>query len=124
MTAVDIVMIVVTVLVLSAVRTHWSRLTDARAVFGAQLMVAGVILLALFYLADLATMYVLPALVAPAVGIAAMETLHLSWAWIIIPAGIASACVGFTVLVKRVVGLSHNSRAPTRSCRLSTKLAR
>ena len=106
MTAVDIVMIVVTVLVLSAVRPHWSRLTDARAALGARLMVGGVIVLGLFYAADLTTMYLLPALFSPAVGIAAMETLHLSLAWIVIPAGIASTCVGFTVLVKRVVGLS------------------
>jgi PAS domain S-box-containing protein len=72
------------------------------------ILALGLSLLALFYLADLATMIVLPLFVAKSAAMAAMENLHLDYGWITSLFGIGIAAIGLMLAVQSTLGL--NSR--------------
>ena len=73
------------------------RLKQATTCFGLTLAALGLLLIALFYLADLATMHVFPLFMTKIAAMAVMKDLHLNYNWIITLLGIGAIAIGFTM---------------------------
>lgn len=74
-----------------------------RATFAVSLMLAGLGIIALFYLADLFTMFVLPLLIPMQEAMAFMEQLHLNLLWFVIVVGISLLVFGVSRLIHEVI---------------------
>ncbi len=88
---------------------------------GSLAIIAGLLLVALLYLADLVIMHVFPSFMPRAEAMALMIELYLNSNWVIALFGIGSICFGFTTVDRRTVTLIHGLEARDRD--LSRELA-
>ena len=63
--------------------------------WGTKILTFGFLLVSLFYLADLWTMYGLPIMVGKAVAMETMADLHLNYSWIVMLVGMSAIFTGF-----------------------------
>lgn len=103
MTIIDMVMIGLVIFSLSAL--HSNRAPVRR--LGLTSSVAGIyvalILIALFYFADLVIMYVLPLFTSRPYAMRMMETMHLNWDWVVYLAAVALIALVLARMVRWVV---------------------
>ena len=120
MTAIDLVL-----LVAAAYATFiWLRYRGPLATLGitssAVLMLAGILVIAGLYAADLASMHVLPALVGHASAMQIMRDLHLNWSWFAILGGVGLLVFGLVLLMRDL--LPRTASAVERMQRITREL--
>ena len=113
MTLFDLVIFTVTLASLWTLFSHRKKLLKANLIAGSSIVVLGLLVIGLFYLFDLFTMWILPMFTTPRVAMAVMEDLHLNYSWIIML--VASVCIfaGFAHtnrdLFSLIEGLEHKT---------------
>ena len=116
-------MTVVDLLIISAVAysfrvffVYRQLLAEAKPRVGLTAVVAGLLLVAAFYAADLAVMHVLPLFLAKGVAMAVMTDLHLDYLWIVTLIGVGAIAFGFAVMTRQMsdsVERLRRSEAPS-----------
>jgi diguanylate cyclase (GGDEF)-like protein len=89
MTIIDLAIIVLTTLALWTFYEKRYILRHLNIYAGALLSLSGLFLIAMFYVADIAVMHVMPLFVAEKAVLSAMSKLHLGYNWIVSTVGIA-----------------------------------
>ncbi len=110
-------MTVVDLLIISAVAysfrvflVYRRLLAEAKPRVGLTAVVAGLLLVAAFYAADLAVMHVLPLFLAKDVAVAVMTDLHLDYHWIVTVIGVGAIAFGFAVITRQMSDSVERSR--------------
>ena len=121
MTVVDLVIIAVALIVVW--RNFWTS-TNRRPSApktGLRLILMGILVVGLFYFADLLSMHVLPAFIPMEEAMAVMGTLHRNLGWVVSLFAILVISVGFTALKRTQEELAEKNRL---LADLSSKLSR
>jgi len=100
MTVIDIIIIGMTTFVYWNFYIHRSILRQLQLTPGVSLCLAGLLFLTLFYLTDLATMFVLPRFMPMAQAMEIMSDLHLNYAWIVAVLAVGLIVVGLVYLIR------------------------
>jgi signal transduction histidine kinase len=101
MTVIDIIIIAVTLLAYWCFYKYRQTLKQLRLVPGVSLCMGGLAVIALFYLADLATMLVLPRFfMQKAQAMEIMAYLHLNLSWIVVVLGVGLIVAGLIYLMR------------------------
>jgi diguanylate cyclase (GGDEF)-like protein len=103
MTIIDLIIIS---LAIFAIGTFFSRkrvLKEVGLYSGINLILCGLILIALFYMADLLTMYVFPMFMPMKKAMKIMRNLHLNYLWIVSVAVVLSIVTGLVYLIKNLI---------------------
>lgn len=110
MTLIDLVILGITGVTISALWRTRSGLVDAGAARGTRALVFGLALIAGFFLLDLLIMHVGPWIWSPGEAMARMETLHVEWSWVVLPIAIVSVAIGVLGIVRGEVSLADRLR--------------
>lgn len=102
MTVIDIVIITMTMLAFWISLKNIKLLKELQVLSGVTLILAGLVILSTFYLADLSTMFLLPLFVPMDKAMDIMRELHLNYMWLISAASISSIVIGLIYLIKRL----------------------
>src|SRR5262245_15450513 len=99
MTAIDVIIIAVTIYAIWRCRLigRSGRPSDLRIAHW--LVVSGLLLVCLFYFADLMSMYVLPAITSAQESMAFMDALHRNLSWLIVLLAMIAISIGFVELL-------------------------
>jgi len=100
MTTIDIIIIVLTLFATWSFYSHRETLRKLEVSFGVLLCLGGLVVISLFYLADLYTMFVLPLFVPMADAMRIMDDLHLNFKWIVTVIGVGMIVCGIIYLIK------------------------
>ena len=101
MTAIDILILGIVGYAAAEFLRHGRR--PARgSEFGFLAIFGGLLLVALFYLADLLAMHAVPNFMPRAEAMNIMRDLHLNGSWPVVLLGIGSICFGFTSVKRRI----------------------
>ena len=103
MTAIDALIVAAVAYVVYLVGKHYRALSEIGGLMGVWVALSGLIVIALLYLLDLATMYVLPPVVGHEQAMAAMTALHLEWSWLLVLPGVGLLVVGLAMLIRSVL---------------------
>ncbi len=111
MTVIDVSIIISTFFAVWQVKRNFPILKSLQATKPVIFMLSGLIVIALFYTADLATMLVLPFFMPMKKAMAIMNDLHLNLKWIVSLVGVGLIIGGFLYLIKnlfpRIQGLMN-----------------
>ncbi len=120
-------MTVVDLLIISAVAysfrvflVHRRLLAEAKPTVGLTAVVAGLLVVAALYAADLAVMHVLPLFLAKGVAMAIMTDLHLEYHWTVTLIGVGAIVFGFAVMTRQMFDSVGRSRRSEERLRLVT----
>ena len=104
MTGVDVVIVAVTIYAGYRVFCAGRRVPGAGqgGAFDRGLVALGLTVIALFFAADLYTMWVMPQLVDGRAAMTAMETLHLEFSWFVFPVAVVCIAAGFILMNRRL----------------------
>ena len=106
MTLFDVLILLIVLAALWSLLRHRYQLVRFNLFSGLTIMVSGLILIGLFYLADLVIMWGLPQFATPQFVMAAKTTLHLNFKWII---SLAVTCCIYSGVVVITIWLSFFS---------------
>jgi len=81
---------------------------------GSLAILGGLLLVALFYLADLLAMHAVPSFMPRAEAMAIMRELHLNGSWVVALFGIGAICLGFTSVNRATAALVGDLEAQER----------
>lgn len=111
MTGFDMVILMITLATLWTMLKYRRPLIQVRLFLGLSAVISGLILIGLFFLADLITMWVLPLLTTRQIAMAAMTSLHLQYNWIHML--VVTLCMfgGFVVILRRLLSFIHRLEA-------------
>ena len=104
MTVIDILILVV-VGYTAAVFLKGRRLLAHGSRRGSLVILSGLLLVALFYLADLLVMHAFPRFMSRAEVMAIMRDLHLNHRWLVALFGIGAICFGYALVNRQMVAL-------------------
>ena len=113
MTVIDVFIVMVTLAALRILYTHRRVLVEANLLRSASLMVVGLLVIGLFYLGDLFTMWVLPSFVARARAMEMMTDLHLNYSWITMLVGTLSIFAGFAYTIRGLLATASDLQKKT-----------
>ena len=82
--------------------SHQKLLSRSKASPGLIAVLLGLLLIALFYVADLVTMYIFPLFMPASAAVAAMLDLHLNYYWIVALFGISAIAFGFAATNQKI----------------------
>lgn len=108
MTVIDLVILGVVshaLVIFARVRT---RLTTPKTQYGFAGIVVGLSLVALFHLADLLIMHILPLFIPMAMTMVLMQDLHLNYQWLVALLGVGSIALGFAAASRGTFTLVEN----------------
>ena len=88
MTLIDVVIILITAVSAGVILGQRRELVAAGALKPTLMLLAGLVFIGVFYVADLWTMHVLPARTSPGAAMQTMEDLHLNWNWLVVVAAV------------------------------------
>ncbi|MFQ5829717.1 MAG: hypothetical protein ACE5JD_11265 [Candidatus Methylomirabilia bacterium] len=114
MTVIDVAIVVTTLASAWILIKHSSRLVQSNLILGSLMVVVGLMMIALFYLADLFVMFGLPRLISRAAAAAAMEDLHHNYSWITMFVGTGCIFAGFALANRRLFSLIDRPEPPLR----------
>lgn len=100
MTVIDVIIIGMTLFACWNCYIYRSILRQLQLVPGVYLCLAGLVLLMLFYLIDLATMFVLPHFIPMTQAMEIMSDLHLNYAWIVAVLAVGLIVAGLVYLIR------------------------
>ena len=108
MTVFDVVICIVSLAALRTLFTHRRQLVRFNLLVGLSIVISGLILIGLFYFADLFTMWVMPLFTTQSTAMAAMAKLHLNYSWINIL--VVTLCIsgGFVFITRNLLSLIRN----------------
>src|SRR6516164_8066981 len=96
MTAIDLLIIAVTIYPIWCCLLMGPSKRPSAPQVGLRLIAAGMLLVCVFYSADLVSMYVLPAITSTQEGMAFMGTLHRNLSWLVVLFAMVAISSGFT----------------------------
>jgi PAS domain S-box-containing protein len=102
MTLIDVLIIFGTVIAGWQFRRKRLVLANLNATLPVLLMMGGLFVIALFYLADLVTMFILPMFMPMAKAMMVMNDLHLNLKWVVSLVGVGLILVGVTILLNNL----------------------
>ena len=111
MTAIDLAIIAVVAFAVWSLVKKRSNIEKTKLRVGATLSVAGLLSITGLYLADLATMHVLPAFMTMEKAMGAMHHLHLDQGWLAIFGGVSLIVVGFVLTNNSLFDLNRDLKA-------------
>ncbi|MCK5342200.1 MAG: PAS domain-containing protein, partial [Candidatus Heimdallarchaeota archaeon] len=100
MTAIDLLIIGMTTYALVIFYKHRKSLKYLNLYVGASFVLLGLTIIALFYLADLLTMFLLPIFIPMKVAMDIMRNLHLNYNWIVALCGVGLIISGFIYMTR------------------------
>ncbi len=103
MTAIDVSVAVVALVVGAALWRQWRDFRVLRMSRAAALLYACLLLTAVFYLGDLLAMYVLPSFVGHEAAMRSMRDMHLNWSWIVTLVGVGALGIGLLLMARVLV---------------------
>ena len=121
MTAIDVTIIALVLWALWQLRRLHSKLREHKFGSGSRRVAIGLSLIGLFYIADLALMWIMPHIENPAVAMQQMSWLHLNLAWVLMLCVIALVATGFVRNIRRL--MSHALQAQDSARRYQELLA-
>ena len=102
MAVIDIIIIAMTMLAFWIFLENRELLKELQVLSGVTLILIGLLLLAVFYLADLSIMFLLPFFMPMDKAMDIMRELHLNYMWLVSAASISSIVIGLVYLIKRL----------------------
>ncbi len=121
MTAIDLLIIAVTVYAIWRCRLIGPSKRPSAPQIGLRLIASGLVVVCLFYFADLASMYVLPAVMPMQEATAFMGTLHRELSWLVVVFAMIAISSGFIELRRTQIELAEKNQL---LADLSSKLAK
>src|SRR4029077_4529596 len=121
MTAVDLLIIAVTIYAILRCRLIGPSKRPSAPQIGLRLIALGLLVVCLFYFADLASMYILPALTSMQEATAAMGALHRNLSWLVVLFAMVSISSGLIELRRTQIELTEKNEL---LADLSSKLAK
>ena len=103
MTIIDMLIVACPVYLLGLLLRHRTDVQRLGLTTGAALIVAGVGVIALLYLADFLSMHFVPQLIPPAEAMQIMDDLHQNYAWISILLGVGCIAFGLAYLLRFLI---------------------
>ena len=103
MTIIDLAIISLAIFVTFTFCKYSQVLKKLKLYFGINLILSGLLLIALFYLADLTTMFVLPMFVPMKKAMKIMSDLHLQYNWIVSVVAVSLIVIGLIYLMKYMI---------------------
>ena len=97
MTAIDLLIVLATVHLMHRVVVNRRILAEIGVLASVWVAMSGLILIALLYAVDLATMYVMPTFSGYERAMATMTELHLNWSWVVILVGVLLLVSGLSM---------------------------
>ena len=110
MTLIDLIIISISLFSLWTIYSYRQRLARG-TMTGLILSGGGLLIIGMFYFADLFVMHVLPVFISNAKAMSIMENMHLNHRWIVMLLGLSSICAGFTLTIKKLFILEDAERA-------------
>jgi len=111
MTLIDVVIILITAVSAGVILGQRRELVAAGALKPTLMLLAGLVFIGVFYVADLWTMHVLPARTSPGAAMQTMEDLHLNWNWLVVVAAVGCICIGLVGIVRNQLALIRSLRS-------------
>ena len=121
MTAVDLLAIAVTIYTILRCRLIGPSRRPSAPQIGFRLIALGLVAVCLFYVADLASMYVLPALTSMEEAMVAMDTIHRNVSWLVVMFAMIAISAGSIELGRTQIELTEKNEL---LAQLSSKLAK
>jgi class 3 adenylate cyclase len=121
MTTVDVLIIAVTVYAIWRCRLIGPSKRRSAPQIGLGLIALGLLVVCLFYIADLVSMYVFPAVAPIEEAMALMGTLHHNFSWLVVLFAMIAICAGFIELRRTQIELSEKNEL---LAQLSSRLAK
>jgi len=121
MTAVDLLVIAVTIYTILRCRLIGPSRRPSAPQIGFRLIALGLVAVCLFYVADLASMYVLPALTSMEEAMVAMDTIHRNVSWLVVLFAMIAISAGSIELGRTQIELTEKNEL---LAQLSSKLAK
>ena len=121
MTAVDLLIIAVTIYTIWRCRLIGPSKRPSAPQIGLRLIALGLLAVCLFYFADLASMYVLPAVTSMEEAMATMGTIHRNLSWLVVLFAMIAISAGFIELRRTQIELTEKNEL---LAQLSSKLAK
>ncbi|MBF0455302.1 MAG: PAS domain S-box protein [Magnetococcales bacterium] len=123
MTLIDVILISGTIASWWIFHQNRQVLQALEATFPVIMMLVGLLIIALFYVADLVTMYLFPLYMPMMKAMAAMKYLHLNLQWIVSLVGVGLILVGLLRLIHnllpKIVTIQNQNRADREALQLS-----
>jgi len=108
MTIFDAVIIVITVLSLVFFVKYRIKVFGKKFNGGSYIIMFGIVVVGLFYVTDLFTMWILPSFTSHPQAMAVMENLHLNYKWIVMLVAILCIVGGFILMTREHAHLHHD----------------
>ena len=121
MTAVDLLIIAATIYTIWRCRLIGPSKRPTASQIGLRLIALGLLAVCLFYFADLASMYVLPAVTSMEEAMATMDTIHRNLSWLVVLFAMIAISAGFIELRRTQIELTEKNEL---LAQLSSKLAK
>ena len=121
MTAIDLLIIAVTIYAIWRCRLIGPSKRPSAPQIGLRLIALGLLVVCLFYFADLVSMYVLPAVTSTQEAMAFMGTLHRNLSWLVVLFAMIAISAGFIELRRTQIELAEKNEL---LADLSSKLAK
>jgi hypothetical protein len=121
MTAVDLLIIAVTIYAIWRCRLIGPNKRPSAPQIALRLIALGLLAVCLFYFADLASMYVLPAVTSMEEAMATMGTIHRNLSWLVVLFAMIAISAGFIELRRTQIELTEKNEL---LAQLSSKLAK
>jgi hypothetical protein len=109
MTAVDLLIIAVTIYAIWRCRLIGPSKRPSDPKIGLRWIALGLLVVCLFYFADLVSMYALPAVTSPEVATASMGTLHRNLSWLVVLFAMIAISTGFIELRRTQIELAEKN---------------
>ena len=109
MTAIDLLIIAVTIYTIWRCRLIGPSKRSSTPQIGIRLITLGLVAVCLFYFADLASMYVLPAVTSMEEATAAMDTIHRNVSWLVVLFAMIAISAGFIELRRTQIELTEKN---------------
>lgn len=103
MSLIDIIIITVSIFAFWVFLSNRKLLEELHIFSGLALILAGLALLAAFYLSDLATMFILPLFIPMNEAMHVMRELHLNYMWLVSAISISFIVIGLVYLIKKLL---------------------
>ena len=121
MTAIDLLIMAITIYAIWRCRLIGPSKRPSAPKIGLRWIASGLVIVCLFYFADLASMYVLPAITSMQEAIAFMGTLHRNLSWLVVLFAMIAISTGFIELKRTQIELTEKNEL---LADLSSKLAK
>jgi len=100
MTIIDLIIIVIASISLKVLYKYRHNLVNFKLVKGTSGITIGLLIIGIFYFADLFTMWILPYITDHSSAMATMENLHLNYSWVVMHISVISIFTGFIFILK------------------------